>query len=606
MNYNDIDDETFIQIIEKSTSWNDVLVKCFLKTRTRNFERRIQRLQLDVSKLPTNFGGLYSKIGKHTDEYYKDLIAKNTNWDDVLIGLGFKSLQIIKNFKLHLDNIQINYNHLSYPKILTSTNEIPLNEILIDNSTYGSMPKLKQKLIKQLNWPEECSCCKKSEHHTYLDSIDNNGRIVKIPLEIDHIDGKHDNNKIQNLRFICPNCHALTDTYKGKNMKVTKDNKIKTEQEKQNTIQDSRLKYKEKYKEKCKDGRYKCIDCKTTIYKNNGRCMKCSNINKTKQTLNIIDINDIPSYYQLQQDLIELKSYTSIALKYESSPDTIKKWIEFRKKVDTIVTIDFKFNCKKCNKNKVIKEDILCVSCIDAEKNKNKLNRPSIEIIEEDYKELKTYAEVARKWSVTGKTIKIWLLEQLVTNRKDIHCNTITMKDEIKEVINDVIDNVITKIANDSKIVNTIVKIKEEKIDKFDEIRVKSLLEPPTLQQLQEDIKELSTYREIGKKYCVSRVTIANWLKKYGIVPKEKIEEEEKVCIHSNCSNEVYSTGASCHICLSKEKFKKAIIDRPSLEQLEKDLIELKSFVQVAKKYDVSDNCIRKWIAKYHFYQKHD
>lgn len=38
-----------------------------------------------------------------------------------------------------------------------------------------------------------------------------------IPLELDHIDGNNDNNTLINLRLLCPNCHALTPTYRGKN-----------------------------------------------------------------------------------------------------------------------------------------------------------------------------------------------------------------------------------------------------------------------------------------------------------------------------------------------------------------------------------------------------
>jgi hypothetical protein len=39
-----------------------------------------------------------------------------------------------------------------------------------------------------------------------------------IPLELDHVDGDRRNNRLENLRLLCPNCHALTDTYRGRNI----------------------------------------------------------------------------------------------------------------------------------------------------------------------------------------------------------------------------------------------------------------------------------------------------------------------------------------------------------------------------------------------------
>lgn len=41
----------------------------------------------------------------------------------------------------------------------------------------------------------------------------------EIGLELDHIDGDSTNNEISNLRFLCPNCHATTKTYRGRNKK---------------------------------------------------------------------------------------------------------------------------------------------------------------------------------------------------------------------------------------------------------------------------------------------------------------------------------------------------------------------------------------------------
>jgi len=38
-----------------------------------------------------------------------------------------------------------------------------------------------------------------------------------IPLELHHIDGNRDNNVLENYQLLCPNCHALTDSYRGRN-----------------------------------------------------------------------------------------------------------------------------------------------------------------------------------------------------------------------------------------------------------------------------------------------------------------------------------------------------------------------------------------------------
>jgi transposase-like protein/RNA polymerase subunit RPABC4/transcription elongation factor Spt4 len=53
---------------------------------------------------------------------------------------------------------------------------------------------------------DECSCCGLTE---WMGQV--------IILEVDHIDGNSENNSLENLRLLCPNCHSQTETYKGKN-----------------------------------------------------------------------------------------------------------------------------------------------------------------------------------------------------------------------------------------------------------------------------------------------------------------------------------------------------------------------------------------------------
>jgi hypothetical protein len=83
----------------------------------------------------------------------------------------------------------------------------PLEEILVEDSIYPSY-KLAKRLIKAGLKETICECCKLSKWQN-----------KPIPLELHHINGIHSDNRIDNLQLLCPNCHALTDNYRGKNIK---------------------------------------------------------------------------------------------------------------------------------------------------------------------------------------------------------------------------------------------------------------------------------------------------------------------------------------------------------------------------------------------------
>ncbi|MFI1762114.1 HNH endonuclease [Streptomyces sp. NPDC020800] len=47
-----------------------------------------------------------------------------------------------------------------------------------------------------------------------------------LPLEVDHIDSDWRNNRIENLRLLCPNCHSTTDSYRGRGKKLARGGSV--------------------------------------------------------------------------------------------------------------------------------------------------------------------------------------------------------------------------------------------------------------------------------------------------------------------------------------------------------------------------------------------
>jgi hypothetical protein len=81
-----------------------------------------------------------------------------------------------------------------------------LEQVLVKDSTYQSN-KLRKKLLKAGVKDHRCEMCDRTE---WMGS--------PIPLELDHINGDKHDNRLFNLRVVCPNCHATTETYRGKNI----------------------------------------------------------------------------------------------------------------------------------------------------------------------------------------------------------------------------------------------------------------------------------------------------------------------------------------------------------------------------------------------------
>lgn len=87
---------------------------------------------------------------------------------------------------------------------------IPNEEVFIDGSQHAT-EFVKKRILKDTIFEYKCACCNIYE---WLGK--------EIVLELDHINGKSNDNRIENLRFLCPNCHSQTPTFRGRGIKGKK------------------------------------------------------------------------------------------------------------------------------------------------------------------------------------------------------------------------------------------------------------------------------------------------------------------------------------------------------------------------------------------------
>ncbi|MEK7187665.1 MAG: HNH endonuclease [Patescibacteria group bacterium] len=149
-----------------------------------------------------------------TKDQLKIAVKDSPSYRQVLSKLGLREaggnyVQLKKYIREHnLDTVH--FKGKAWNKGLTGIGRprISLDSILIKNSSFQSF-KLKKRLFSadlKKKKCEECGWAKMSEDG-YL------------PLELDHINGDRHDNRLENLRVLCPNCHSLKPTHRGKNRK---------------------------------------------------------------------------------------------------------------------------------------------------------------------------------------------------------------------------------------------------------------------------------------------------------------------------------------------------------------------------------------------------
>lgn len=147
---------------------------------------------------------------KYKKENLQEVVKSSYSIADVCralgIGVAGRNFYTVKKYiKEHEISIEHFLSRDEQIRSLSADAKIPLNKVLVVNSSY-SRKNLKKRIIKGNLIPYICQKCKN----------EGSWEGENLSLHLDHINGVNNDNRLENLRFLCPNCHSQTKTYCGK------------------------------------------------------------------------------------------------------------------------------------------------------------------------------------------------------------------------------------------------------------------------------------------------------------------------------------------------------------------------------------------------------
>jgi len=251
-------------------------------------------------------------MDRWSEQTLKKVVGESRSKSQVLRKLGLKTFA--GNFNTlgrYLAKFSISTSHFDRKPTCSRapTNKIDIDQILVADSTYASSSNLKKRLLTEGLLNNKCAVC------------DADPVWMKKPLVmvLDHINGVNNDNRIANLRLLCPNCNSQQKTFAGRNVADKSEHLCiscgKKLGAKRKTEKCSRCYWNERVPSS-KVNR-QCAECKTPISDEATRCPKCHSISQRKV--------DRPTSAQLAQD-IQSMTWVAMGKKYGVSDNAVRKW----------------------------------------------------------------------------------------------------------------------------------------------------------------------------------------------------------------------------------------------------------------------------------------
>lgn len=150
------------------------------------------------------------KFDWQDEQRVRALVQESISQSDVLRKMGLVPASNAVTLRKYISKYNIDTSHFDpthRPESRNGSTKQPLEEILVENSTRVDRSNLKMRLVKEEILKYVCTGCGN-------DGMWNGNPIT---LHLEHKNGKNNDNRVENLTFLCPNCHSQTITYAGRN-----------------------------------------------------------------------------------------------------------------------------------------------------------------------------------------------------------------------------------------------------------------------------------------------------------------------------------------------------------------------------------------------------
>lgn len=224
-----------------------------------------------------------SLVRQYSKEELEKMVKESCSMRELQRKIGYKSIGAnFETVQKVLDEYGISTAH--FTGVAKGMIKRTPENVFIKNST-ANQAVLRRWYIKGNYTEYKCAICGLPAEW--------NGK--PLTLTLDHINGDNHDDRLENLRWICPNCDRQTDTFAGKNVEKIKETH-------------TRKKY--------------CIDCGKEISNQSIRCTSCENKKR------IIPFEEMPVTREELKILIRTMPFTKIAEKYHVTDNAVRRWCD--------------------------------------------------------------------------------------------------------------------------------------------------------------------------------------------------------------------------------------------------------------------------------------